>query len=227
MSGRFGRAVGRAGCLARAALAVGALTVGAAGCGPKPSPTNVTFFNTEAQPGGAGADNLEWPYPPLDLKPPAPLTAIAGPYKGVYILGGGARFSRPWSWHIRRASLQRDNRYVEYVSPSGYLLSIYERGDNPGDAWRDVMARYQEDVKAKGGELVGGGVPYASLTTQGRRFVVKRSIKGQRGAYQNYSEEALMRGKGRVVLVEIVHEGQSIEPIESELTRVVDTLEIL
>jgi hypothetical protein len=180
------------------------------------------FFQSEEQPANAGLALFEQAYPPLDYAPPG-----GQKYKGVFVLGGTARFSRPAEWKIRRASLAPDRRYIEYLSPKGYLFAIYERLDDSGSPWREVQARYEEDVKAKGGEVTGGAVPTASQSTQGRKYVIRRTVKGQRAPYVNWSDEVLLRGKSRLDLMEIVHEGESIRPIGEELLRVMDTMEVL
>jgi hypothetical protein len=197
-----------------------------AGCAAGPPPValeNRTFYQYDDQPGSSGRNTFERPYPPLNLKAQTP----APEYVGVSVLGGTVRLSRPANWRIRRASLTAERRYIEYVSPSEYLFAIYERTDAPADLWFDVLRRYEEDAKAKGVELLGTRVPVATWNTQGREYVVRRTVKGQRAPYANVSREILLRSDHRIELVEIVQQGESIAPVGGELLRVMETLEVL
>ncbi len=129
-------------------------------------------------------------------------------------------------WRIRRASLQPEKRFIEYVSPNEYLFAIYERVDSPVDPWKDVLERYENDAKAKGAELLGQRVPVATWNAQGREYIVRRTVKGQRAPYSHLSSEILVRGDHRIELVEIVHQGESIAPVGAELLRVMETLQL-
>jgi len=207
-----------------------ALLLGAVlcGCGPAAPPPialeNRVFYPGEdqaaASSGASGA--IERPYPPLDQNEGKDLPA----YVGVSVLGGTVHLSRPANWKIRRASIAPERRFVEYVSPNEYLFAIYERVDSPIDLWRDVLGRYQKDVKAKGGEIVGERIPVATWNAQGREFIVRRTVKGQRAPYAHLSNEVMLRGEHRIELVQVVHQGESIAPIGGELLRVMETLEL-
>ncbi len=202
-----------------------AASIALAGCGGGPPPLaleNRTFYQYDDQPSASGSNPFERPYPPLDQKAGNGLPE----YVGVSILGGSVRLSRPAGWRIRRASLSATRRYVEYVSPNEYLFAIYERTDAPQDPWRDVLGRYEEDAKAKGATLLGSRVPVATWNAQGREYIVRRTVKGQRGAFANVSREVLLRNDHRVELVEVVHQGESIAPIGGELLRVMETLDV-
>jgi hypothetical protein len=196
------------------------------GCASGPPPLaleNRVFYQYDDQPSSSGKNPFERPYPPLDRKAQGGLPE----YIGVSILGGTVHLSRPNTWRIRRASLTAERRYIEYVSPNEYLFAIYERTDSPVDPWRDVLARYEEDAKAKGAEIVGSRVPIATWNAQGRQYIVKRTIKGQRAPYSHLSDEALIRSDHRIDLVEVVHQGESIAPVGGGLLRVMETLELL
>jgi hypothetical protein len=206
------------------ALLVGAVV---SGCGPAAPPPialeNRVFYPGEDQAAASSASGaIERPYPPLDRNAEGDLPA----YIGVSILGGTVHLSRPANWKIRRASLVPEKRYVEYVSPNEYLFAIYERVDSPVDRWSDVLGRYQKDVKAKGAEIVGERIPVATWNAQGREFIVRRTVKGQRAPYSHLSSEVLLRGEHRIELVQIVHQGESIAPVGGELLRVMETLEL-
>jgi hypothetical protein len=197
-----------------------------AGCASGPPPValeNRTFYQYDDQPSSSGKSAFERPYPPLDRK----AQDGAPEYIGVTVLGGSVRLSRPANWRIRRASLTPERRYIEYVSPNEYLFAIYERNDSPADPWADILGRYEEDAKAKGAELLGARVPVATWNTQGRAYVVRRNVKGQRATYSNVSREVLLRSGHRIELVEVVHQGESVAPIGGELLRVMEMLEVL
>ncbi|WP_394832166.1 hypothetical protein LVJ94_37185 [Pendulispora rubella] len=191
---------------------------GCAGGPPASAYDNHTFYQYDDLPGGQ-KNTFETAYPALDYRD------ANGEYVGVAILGGTVRFSRPRNWIIRRASLTPQKRFIEYVSPNQYVFAVYERLDPAGDSWGDVLARYEEDAKTSGAEVVAGRVPVASLTAQGREYVVKRNVKASKAPYTNYSREILMRGGNRYSLVEIVHQGESVNPVVRELLRVVDTFQ--
>jgi hypothetical protein len=196
-----------------------------AGCGGGPPPQafeNRTFYQYDdlvATGGGAA----ERPYPPLDQKAKPGLPE----YMGVSVLRGTVHLSRPIDWKIRRISSTPERRFIEYVSPNEYLFAIYERMDRTLDPWRDVLARYEEDAKASGAELLGGRVPVATWNVQGREYVVRRKIKGQKGPYSNVSREVLLRSDHRIDLVAIVHQGETLMGVSDELLRVMETLEVL
>jgi len=203
-----------------AALA-SAILLGCAGNPRLGASENRVFYQSDDIPSAAGSI-FERPYPPLDRKAQGDLPE----YSGVSVLGGTVHLSRPANWKIRRASLTGGRRYIEYVSPNEYLFAIYERTDSPGDCWQDALGRYEEDVKAKGGELVASKIPVATWNAQGREYLVRRTVKGQRAPYTNLTSEIILQGKHQVDLVEIVHQGESIAPIGGELLRVMETLDL-
>jgi len=200
-----------------------ALAIPSFGCGGSSPPpiaqVTGTFYNFDDMMLGKPNKALEEPYPPLDLKekPGSP------EYIGVSILGGSVYFSRPKNWQIRRASLTNQRRFIEYVSPNEYIFAVYERYDRSGDPWRDVLARYEEDAKKEGAELVGLHVPVATWNAQGRAYIVKRKVKAQKEPFVNFSREVVLRSGRRVNLIEIVHQGESLKPIGDELLRVMET----
>ncbi len=207
------------------ALLLGAVISGCGGGGPPPLATeNRVFYPGEDQAvASSGSGAIERPYPPLDHNPQGDNPA----YVGVSILGGTVHLSRPANWKIRRASLTPDKRFIEYVSPNEYLFSVYEMIDSPSDLWKDVTDRYKKGAKDKGAEIVGERVPVATWErAQGREFIVKRTVKGQRAPYVHLSSEVLLRGDNHVELVQIVHQGESLAPIGGELLRVMETLEL-
>jgi hypothetical protein len=227
-------------CALGFSVLVGAAALLVGGCGGAPPAidrVSGTFYQFDEEPSSSGHNAFERPYPPLNLPP------SGAEYVGVSVLGGTVRLSRPAGWRIRRASLSPERRYIEYVSPEEFLFAIYERLDSPADPWNDVLGRYEEDAKAKGAELLGldekekasvaagetirAGVPVATWNTQGREYVVRRTVRGQRAPYTSTSREVLLRSDHRVDLVEIVHQGDTPTLITPELLRVMETIEVL
>jgi hypothetical protein len=203
----------------------GLVAASSAGCGGGPPPTafeNRTFYQYDDLV-ATGGNASERPYPPLDQKARPGLPE----YIGVSVLGGTVHLSRPSNWKIRRLSMTPERRFIEYVSPNEYIFAIYERTDSAIDPWRDVLQRYEEDAKTSGAEVVGARVPVATWNAQGREYVMRRKVKGQKAPYTNLSREVLLRSDHRVDLVEIVHQGDTLAGVSDEMLRVMETLELL
>lgn len=177
-------------------------------------------YDTLGQPAAAGA--IERPYPPLDLAQSPPLPE----YVGVSLMGGAVHISRPKNWVIRAANGYPEHRFVEYVSPHEYVVSVYELVDSPADPWLDIMTRYEDAATKAGADLVGERVPMASWNAQGRGYVVRRPVAAAKGPLVNYSNEYLLRSERRVVLVQIVHHDEKLEELGTELRRFVETLQL-
>ena len=205
------------------ALTAGALVI-ATGCGAHtPDPIafqNRVFYNYDDP--GADLSAFEQRYPPLDLAEQTPNPE----YMGVSVIGANIHLSRPKNWVVRTASNQPQERYIEYVSPNEYVFSIYERVDSPEDVWREVMARYEDQVKGDGAELLGQRVPVSTWNAQGRAYVVRRQVKAAKSPFISVSREYLARSDHRIVLVQIVHQTATLKPVSDELLRVIQTLEI-
>jgi hypothetical protein len=200
--------------------------LGAFGCSAGPDPIafkNRTFYETY---GGQLSPSqlrlLEEPYPPLDLE-----TGAGRPYIGVKVLGGTVRLSRPKDWVIRAASLEPQKQFIQYISPREVVFAVYERVESPLDPWRVIMGRYEEDVKKSGGELLAGAVPASTWNAQARVYDVRRSVAAPKTPFVNLSREYLTRSEHRVDLVQIVHQGQTMEQVGDELSRVIQTLQLL
>lgn len=198
----------------------------AMGCSSAPEQIafeNRVFYQYDDYGAGRDARAFEVHYPPLDLAEKAPLPE----YLGRSILGGTVRISRPKNWIIRAATNKPEHRFIEYVSPNEYIFAVYERVDSPEDTWRDIMNRYEEDAKANGAEILGGRIPIATWNAQGRLYTVKRRVKAAKQPYVNFSREFLARSDHRIILVQIVHQGETPAPVSDEMLRVVQTLEVL
>lgn len=176
------------------------------------------YYDADADP-----SLFEKRYPPLDLEEKNPNPE----YIGVSVLGSTVHLSRPRNWVMRAASNQPAERFIEYVSPNQYVFAIYERVDSPEDLWRDVMGRYEEAAKASGAELLGARIPVATWGNQGRGYLVRRFVPGAKAPYRNMAREYILRSDHRVVLMQIVYPTETIAPVNDELMRVVDTLEVL
>ena len=222
------RSLRSAALFGRLALLGAVLTSGAGlvGCGPStPDPIafqNRTFYDYIFN-GNLDASAFEKPWKPWDLPEQKPNPQ----YKGVSILNEKVHISRPTNWVIRDASDASGRRYIEYVSPNAYVFTVYERIDRPGDLWRDIMNRYEEDVKDAGAQIVGSRIPMATYNAQGREFIIKRGVAAAKSPFVSVSREYLLRSENRVILVQVVHQGETLKPITEELWRVITSIEVL
>ena len=66
----------------------------------------------------------------------------------------------------------------------------------------------------------------ATFNAQARAYVVRRRVPAAKQPYVNTSLELLARNDRRIVLVQIVHQGEAIAELTGELLRVVDTLRL-
>jgi hypothetical protein len=132
--------------------------------------------------------------------------------------------SRPVEWTLRKASNEPGRRFVQYVSPKEYVFAVYEWPDLPDAPWREVIGRYEDAVKAAHAELVEERVPMAIWNGQARAYVVRRRVPASKQPFVNTSLELLARGDKRIVLVQIVHQAESLGELSDELLRVVETL---
>lgn len=165
-------------------------------------------------------DQFEAAYPPLDYKsePPNP------EYHGVSVLAGHVHVSRPTEWLLRKASNEPGRRYVQYISPKEYVFSIYEWPDHPDAPWREVIGRFEDAAKKDHAELLEQRIPMATWNGQARAYVLRRRIPAAKQAWVNTSLELLTRNENRIVLVQIVHQGDELADLTDELLRVVNTL---
>lgn len=199
-----------------------ALAVAAAGCGggvDAVAEQNRTFyaFDTASR---EMIELFEQAYPPLDRKLEAPHPE----YRGVSVLNGHVHLSRPTDWLLRKASNEPGRRYVQYVSPKEYVFAVYEWPDHGDAPWREVLARYEESAKASKAELVEQRFPMATWNTQARAYVVRRRVAAAKQPFVNTSLELLARSDRRIMLVQIVHQGETVTPLADDLLRVIETL---
>jgi hypothetical protein len=199
------------------------MTILLTGCASGPDPSafkNKTFYEYgSGQDVGASRDVFEKPYPPLDIPDKN--------YTGVQVLTGVVRFSRPSNWVIRRASVQPEQRYIEYVAPSQVMVAIYERLESPEDPWRNILGRFETELKQDGGRVIGMPVPFASYNAQGREYVVERGVAAPKMPFINRSREILLRSDHRIVLVQIVHQGDNPGHISAEVVPVLNSMQVL
>jgi hypothetical protein len=196
------------------------------GCGGGPAAVatqNRTFYDWAVPTESAGAKEFEERYPPLDLAAAAPRPE----YVGVTVLRRGIHLSKPRNWILRDASNQPGQAYVGYISPNAYSFAIYERPEAPSNSWLEIMKRYEDDTQSLGAKIDGKRVPIATGVGQGRAYSVNRSVEAAKSPLVSRSREYLVRGAGRVVLVQIVYEGEDLSLVNPELLRVIDTLEVL
>jgi hypothetical protein len=172
---------------------------------------------------GDGSGDFEQLYPPLDLAGQPPLPQ----YMGVTVLRGGVHLSRPKDWMMRDADNSPGQAHVQYISPNAYSFALYERPEAPTEMWHDILTRYEDDVQSLGAKVVGKRIPLATFKGQGRAYTIERTVEAPKRPLVSGSREIVVRGEHRVVLVQIVFEGSSLEPVDDELLRVINTLEVL
>jgi hypothetical protein len=205
------------------ALVLGACSLCACGGTPeKVAFENKVFYQYDTLNPAQAAKSLETHYPPLDKGETPPLPE----YMGMSVLGDVVHISRPKDWVIRAGSLNPEHRYIEYVSPNEYMVAVYELVESPLNVWLDVMGRYEQQAKKSGADLLGQRVPMATTNSQGRGYLVRRPVPAAKGPLINYSNEYLLRGEHRIVLLQIVHHDMNLAPLDAELRRVVETLEV-
>ena len=69
-------------------------------------------------------------------------------------------------------------------------------------------------------------MPVSTGIGQGRAYTVEREVEAAKRPLLSRSREYLVRGQTRIVLLQIVHQGEIAE-VDDELLRVIDTLEVL
>jgi hypothetical protein len=182
---------------------------------------NRTFYDWSTASSSSG--DFEEAYPPLDFPAVAPNVR----YKGVTVLRHGIHLSRPSDWALRDGDNTPGQAFVQYISPNAYAFAIHERPESVQELWRDVEARFQDDTRALGAKIVGGAVPVATYIGQGRAYTIEREVDAPKKPLTSHSREYLVRGRTRIVLVQIVHEGEDPSAVDQELLRVINTLEVL
>ena len=184
---------------------------------------NRTFYDWTVPTESAGRQDFEQQYPPLDLGASDPFPE----YVGVTVLRRGIHLSRPKNWILRDAGNQAGQAYVGYISPNAYSFAVYERPEPPSAPWLDILKRYEDDTQSLGAKIAGKRVPVATGIGQGRAYDVSRDVEAAKSPLVSRSREYLVRGQTRVVLVQIVYEGDDLTLVNRELLRVIDTLEVL
>lgn len=200
---------------------LGAVLALACSSAPEQAQKNRTFYDWATAQGTGG--DFEEPYPPLDLAATPPAVR----YRGVTVVRRGVHLSRPVNWMMRDGDNTPGQAFVQYISPNAYTFSIYERPESPSELWRDVMRRFEDDTKSLGAQITGSRIPMAVSIGQGRAYTIQRQVEAAKSPVNSLSREYLVRGATRIVLVQIVHEGEDLYAIDRELMRVIGTLEVL
>lgn len=184
---------------------------------------NRTFYDWTVATGSSGAVDFEQRYPPLDqaVAPPLP------EYLGVTVVGGGVHLSRPKNWMLRDGVNTPGQSFVQYISPNAYSFAVYERPESTSELWRDVLQRFEDDTQSLGAKVVGKRIPMATLGSQGRAYTVERQVEAAKAPFVSHSREYILRGKTRIVLVQIVTDSEDLTAVDRELMRVVQTIEVL
>jgi hypothetical protein len=184
---------------------------------------NRVFYDWAVATSGDSKGDFEQLYPPLDLMPEPPLPE----YIGVTVLRGGVHLSRPKDWLMRDADNTPGQAHVQYISPNAYSFALYERPESPDELWHEIMKRYEDDVQSLGAKVVGKRIPLAVHHGQGRAYTIQRTVEAPKRPLISGSREILLRSGHRVILAQIVFEGEDLEPVDQELLRVINTLEVL
>jgi hypothetical protein len=213
---------GASGLSLTTAVAAACLLSACGGAPEKAAFQNKVFYQYDTLNPAQAAKSLEGHYSPLDKSETPPLPE----YMGVSVLGDAVHISRPRDWVIRAGSVEPEHRYIEYVSPNEYMVAVYELAESPLDVWLEVMGRYEDQAKKSGADLLGKRIPMATSNAQGRGYFVRRPVAAAKGPLLNYSNEYLLRGEHRIVLLQIVHHEETLAPMDAELRRVVETLEV-
>jgi len=199
-----------------------ALLAGLTACGGSPSaPAQDQIFYLHG--GGVVDKSHSWEtyFKPLDQ----PANERNPRIVGVGVLVGDVRLGRPIDWYVRGADYSPHHRFISYQSPRQFIFSIYERIDSPQDTWTDVERRYEADVAAQGSQILAGRMPVATANTQGREYMLRTKVPAK-PEYLNNAREVLIRGEHRLMLVQVVHTGESVEPIEDEVAAVLKSITV-
>lgn len=191
-----------------------------AGCGgAEQAPKNDDVFYLH---GGGVLDvnkSYETYFPKLDREKTLNVPRLVG----VGVLQGDVRLSRPIDWTIRDADYTAEKRYISYQSPRQFVFSILERLDPPTDTWSEVEKRYEVETKELGGKIFAGRQPIGTANGQGRAYLLRSSVRGKPENFYSYATEMLIRNDKRVLLVQVVHQGE-IDPIADEVNAAVASL---
>jgi hypothetical protein len=205
----------------RASTAVAALlALPLVACGGAPSApkTDEVFY---LHGGGVIDKNKSWEtyFPKLDRNKTTQLPRFVG----VGVLDGDVRFSRPIDWSLRDADYTRERRFIAYQSPRQFTFSILERVDPEGDAWPEVLRRYEQETRAEGAKILASRLPTATANGQGRAYVLRSSVKGKPTNFDAFATEILVRSERRILLVQVVHR-EAIDTIADEVATAVSSL---
>jgi len=94
---------------------------------------------------------------------------------------------------------------ISYQSPRQFVFNIYERVDPPEEKWDEVLKRYEQDVEAKGSQILAARIPVATANAQGRSYVIKTNLEAKPKPFGTVAHEVVVRSSNRIMLVQIVH----------------------
>ena len=199
------------------AAAAGVVAVGCGGSPTAPQRDEVYYLH-EA---GVIDRRYSWEryFPPLDREAQGRVPRRVG----VAIFEGDVRFSRPVDWYLRSANYTPEARQVSYQSPRQFVVNIYERTDPPEETWEQVLKRYEEDVEAKGSEILASRIPTTTANAQGRTYLIKSTLESKPEAYSTHAHEVMVRSNKRVMLIQIIH-GESVDASIDEMMAMMRTM---
>jgi len=181
------------------AVVLGASTLACGGSPTAPQEDQVYYLHAR----GVIDRRFSWEryYPPLDREQTARLPRRVG----VSIFEGDVRLSRPVDWYLRSADYTPEARVISYQSPRQFVFNIYERVDPPEEKWDEVLKRYEQDVEAKGSQILAARIPVATANAQGRSYVIKTNLEAKPKPFGTVAHEVVVRSSNRIMLVQIVH----------------------
>lgn len=190
------------------------------GCGGSPSAPaeDLTFYLHDR---GVVDKRYSWEryFPPLDREEGGRLPRRVG----VSIFEGDVRMSRPVDWKMTTADYNAEQRQISYQSPRQFVFNIYERTDPVGATWEEVLKRYEEDVEKAGSEMLSKRIPVATANGQGRSYFIKTRVPSRPAPYETFQHEILVRSRGRILLVQIIH-GENLEASIDEMSDAVRSM---
>jgi hypothetical protein len=195
------------------ALGLAALATVVAACGGSPTaPERDEVYYLHER--GVIDQRYSWEryFPPLDREE----SRVVPRRVGVAIFDGDVRFSRPVDWYLRTADYTPERRQISYQSPRQFVFNVYERTDPPRAPWEEILSRYEQDVAEAGGTILAGRIPTSAANAQGRSYLIRTQVEAK-PAYDALAHEVIVRARGRILLVQIIH-GEEVDTSIDEMT---------
>ena len=200
---------------------VGALlALGLVSCQPEP-PTvardNHVFYDKDAlNDGCCNGDEPEIRVPEFDRTGEL----------GVQIVRGGARLVRPQDWTIQSYSNEPTKAFISYVSGRQFTVTIFERVEAADEPWSVVLDRYLKEVESDGAKVLWGPAPRSVYWGQARAFRVRREVETSFSPMPGITDEYLVRGQDRFILVQASHRAEPTSAASQEILQVINSIRV-